>query len=286
MELTPLASTGPSAAPEQPIRVLVVEAEAAQAALATAFLQQTLLLHGVQFILEWACTCSDASTRAAAAAYDALVLDYRFGDGDAVTLLEQVRAAGTSTPALVLTPSGAEDVAARVVRAGADDHLPKPEALIGDALGRAVLAMLERRRLAAALAEAQANAAQAQEVLLAARAMEQHLNTTLATAAGSSALLAASPRLPGHLRSLARAAADGATAAAETLSRFQRVARLKDDGGRAGRQAAAGKGPAEMAPALIGTARAGDAAAPRGGREGAARQGDRVNTMSTRGEHR
>ena len=225
MELTPLASTGPSAAPEQPIRVLVVEAEAAQAALATAFLQQTPL-DGVHFIVEWASSCEGARARAAAGAYDALVLDYQLGDGDAAALLAQLRAAGVAAPALVITPSGLEDVAAGVACAGADDQLPKPEGLIGDALARAVLAMLERRRLAAALAEAQ-------DALVAAQAVGQHLTTALAAAVGSSEQLAASPRLPGHLRPLARAAAAGAAAAAAELSSFQQVAQLEHDLGTA-----------------------------------------------------
>jgi hypothetical protein len=116
-----------------------------------------------------------------------------------------------------------------VLAAGADDHLPKPAGLVGDALGRAVLAMLERRRLAAAVAQAQEHAAQAQEVLLAAQAAGQHLTSALAVAVGSSARLAASPKLPGHLRSLARAAADGAAAAVATLSSFQRVAQVEDN---------------------------------------------------------
>jgi DNA-binding response OmpR family regulator len=233
VEQTTAATARAAAAPARIVRVLVVEAAEAQGALATAFLHETLLGEA-QFVVEWAASCAGALTRAAATAYDALVLDFQLDDGDAVTLLEHLRAEGTTTPALVLTPSGAEDVAARAVRAGADDHLPKPEALIGDTLGHAVLAMLERRRLAAALAEAQANAAQAEEVLRAAQAMEQRLNTTLAATVDSTAQLAASPKLPGQLRPLARAAAAGATAAAETLSRFERTAQLQVDGGDGG----------------------------------------------------
>ena len=234
MEQTPQPTLATPHPPVRIVRVLVVEAEESQAALATALLQHTQHspVDGVQFVVEWAGSCAGALARTAAGAYDALVLDYELGDGDAVALLERLRAAGVTTPALVVTPGPPgelEGVAARVVGAGADYHLPKPEGLIGDALGRAVLAMLERRRLAAAVAEAQALAAQAEEVLLAAQAVGQHLTTTLAATAGTNEQLAASPKLPDQLRPLARAAADSTAAAAETLSSFQQVAQLEAD---------------------------------------------------------
>ena len=58
--------------------------------------------------------------------YDALVVDWRLPHLDGRTLIKQVRAAGQTTPVLMLTALG--DVEHRVagLDAGADDYLPKP----------------------------------------------------------------------------------------------------------------------------------------------------------------
>lgn len=83
--------------------------------------------HG--FVVDHVGTCADADLQVAVSPYDCLVLDRRVPDGDGLALIEQWRARGISTPALVLTARA--EVADRVdgFERGADDYLVKPFAL-------------------------------------------------------------------------------------------------------------------------------------------------------------
>lgn len=58
--------------------------------------------------------------------FDALVLDRMLPDLDGLSVLRSVRAAGLSTPAILLTAMSAIDERVRGLRAGADDYLVKP----------------------------------------------------------------------------------------------------------------------------------------------------------------
>lgn len=131
------------AASAELIRVLLVEDDDDHAELALDALHGS---RGGQLTAERVASGDEALARIAAGGLDALVLDYRLGDTDGVTLLSKLRAAGTSIPALLLTSHGSEQLAVLALRARADDYLPKAEGLRGDELARAVLAMLERRR--------------------------------------------------------------------------------------------------------------------------------------------
>jgi signal transduction histidine kinase len=131
------------------VRVLLVEDNDDHAELA-----QWALTRAGPFSIDRVASGADALARAADQSYDAVVLDYVLGDMDGVGVLRQLRAAGTATPALLLTSHGSEEIAAGALRARADDYLPKDLGLVGDHLGGAVLAMLERRRLTDALLRA------------------------------------------------------------------------------------------------------------------------------------
>ncbi|MBB5696973.1 response regulator transcription factor [Sphingomonas yantingensis] len=71
-----------------------------------------------------------AGERARAAAFDLLVLDRQLPDGEGLALLADLRAEGRRTPALVLSALGSLDDRVRGLRAGGDDYLPKPFALV------------------------------------------------------------------------------------------------------------------------------------------------------------
>ena len=58
--------------------------------------------------------------------FDALVLDRMLPDLDGLSVLRSVRAAGLSTPTILLTAMSAIDERVRGLRAGADDYLVKP----------------------------------------------------------------------------------------------------------------------------------------------------------------
>ncbi len=60
------------------------------------------------------------------AAYDAVVLDVMMPRLDGLTVLRRMRAAGNTTPTLLLTAKGEADARVAGLDAGADDYLPKP----------------------------------------------------------------------------------------------------------------------------------------------------------------
>jgi DNA-binding response OmpR family regulator len=61
--------------------------------------------------------------------YQAMVLDRGVPDGDGLTLLERLRAAGNNIPCLVLTARNALHDRVHGLEAGADDYLSKPFAM-------------------------------------------------------------------------------------------------------------------------------------------------------------
>jgi len=74
--------------------------------------------------------------------YRALVLDRGLPDGDGLSLLQRLRAAGQGTPCLVLTARDALHDRVQGLEAGADDYLPKPFAM--DEMVARVRALLRR----------------------------------------------------------------------------------------------------------------------------------------------
>ncbi|SEL97967.1 two-component system, OmpR family, response regulator [Sphingomonas palmae] len=61
---------------------------------------------------------------------DLLIVDRQLPDGEGLDLIARLRAAGSRTPALVLSALGSLDDRVRGLRAGGDDYLPKPFALV------------------------------------------------------------------------------------------------------------------------------------------------------------
>lgn len=65
--------------------------------------------------------------------FDCVFLDYRLPDGDGLSLVQQIRGLGISTPLVVLTGQGDEQIAVQLMKAGACDYLSKdkisPDAL-------------------------------------------------------------------------------------------------------------------------------------------------------------
>ncbi len=65
--------------------------------------------------------------------FDCVFLDYRLPDGDGLSLVQQIRGLGITTPLVVLTGQGDEQIAVQLMKAGACDYLSKdkisPQAL-------------------------------------------------------------------------------------------------------------------------------------------------------------
>ncbi len=79
-----------------------------------------------RFELAEAATCAAAQQQFANLRPDAAVLDYQLPDGDALTLLQRLRATDPGLPAVLLTGHGSIELAVEAMRHGADHFLTKP----------------------------------------------------------------------------------------------------------------------------------------------------------------
>jgi two-component system OmpR family response regulator len=102
------------------VRILVVEDEVKMASL----LRRGLIEEG--YSVDVARTGDDAIWMAAAAAYDAIVLDLMLPGVDGVEVCRRVRENGVWAPVLMLTARDAVGDRVAGLDAGADDYLPKP----------------------------------------------------------------------------------------------------------------------------------------------------------------
>jgi DNA-binding response OmpR family regulator len=116
------------------LRLLVVEDDAG----IRSMLDRGLRLAGHEVVL----AADLAAGRAAwePGALDAVILDVMLPDGDGIRLLAERRAAGDTTPTVLLTAREAADLQARATAAGASARLVKPFAYAE------LLAVLERLR--------------------------------------------------------------------------------------------------------------------------------------------
>ncbi len=73
-----------------------------------------------------ACGDLDSGRKSMAAGADLLLLDLGLPDGDGLQLCRELRAAGDSTPVIVLTARGEPTERVRGLEAGADDYMAKP----------------------------------------------------------------------------------------------------------------------------------------------------------------
>jgi signal transduction histidine kinase len=103
--------------------------------------------------------------------YDCAFIDYHLGAGSGLTVLEQVRAAGVSTPIVMLTGRGDESLAVELMKAGATDYMPKAR-LGAESVERSL-------RNAVRVHQAEKEAARAQEALRFIAGASAVLSTTL-----------------------------------------------------------------------------------------------------------
>lgn len=105
-------------------RILIVEDEPVMA----QRLERVLREEG--YVVEVALDGATGFARAAqAGAFDAIVLDWMLPDRNGVQIVRGLRAAGSSTPVLMLTARDQVEDQVEALDAGADDHLGKPFAL-------------------------------------------------------------------------------------------------------------------------------------------------------------
>jgi two-component system, OmpR family, response regulator len=105
-------------------RILVVEDDGETAKEIIAELEST------GFDVDCEATGSGGLARAETGAYDVITVDRMLPGLDGLTLVETIRRQGITTPVLVLSALGDVDERVRGLRAGGDDYLTKPFALL------------------------------------------------------------------------------------------------------------------------------------------------------------
>jgi len=83
-------------------------------------------LKGAGFVVEHVADGREALFKVAADSYDVVVLDRMLPNVDGLKILQTMRAAGDSTPVLILSALGDVDNKVKGLRAGGDDYLAKP----------------------------------------------------------------------------------------------------------------------------------------------------------------
>jgi len=116
------------------LRILLVEDDEDVALLTRGFLSEGLT---EPYQLETAATSSDALALLRDHPYDLLLVDYRLGADDGIGFLREAQSLGVTTPAILLTGLGDEEVAVDAMKAGAIDYLVKSK-LSGASLSRAI----------------------------------------------------------------------------------------------------------------------------------------------------
>jgi two-component system OmpR family response regulator len=101
-------------------RILIVEDDADTRDYLAKALRET------GYTVEASASGKDGLVHALTGGFDALVLDRMLPDLDGLSLLKAVRAAGSRTPAILLTAMSAIDERVSGLRAGADDYVVKP----------------------------------------------------------------------------------------------------------------------------------------------------------------
>ena len=79
--------------------------------------------------------------------FGAMLLDYLLPDGNGLQVLRKMKREGIDTPVVMVTGHGDEIVAARAIREGAYDYLPKP-LINSDALSRSLANAVEKHAVA------------------------------------------------------------------------------------------------------------------------------------------
>jgi two-component system OmpR family response regulator len=82
------------------------------------------------FDIDWAATGIEGLDKARAGNADAMIVDRLLPGMDGLTIIEAVRQEHVHTPVLVLSALGAVDDRVRGLRAGGDDYLTKPFAIV------------------------------------------------------------------------------------------------------------------------------------------------------------
>src|SRR5262245_38457956 len=105
------------------LEILEVDDDDEDVMLVPDYLGQGRFAEGVR--VQHCSSAADALERLERGRFDVLLVDYRLGDGDGLSVLRRARAQGVTTPAVFLTGQGDELLAVEAMKAGAVDYLSK-----------------------------------------------------------------------------------------------------------------------------------------------------------------
>jgi PAS domain S-box-containing protein len=106
---------------EETVKILVVDDDEID----RMAVRRALKAAGVQMELLEVGDCAGAIAVLQQQAFDFVFLDYHLPDGDALTLVQEIRTLEITVPLVVLTGQGDEQIAVQVMKAGACDYLSK-----------------------------------------------------------------------------------------------------------------------------------------------------------------
>jgi CheY-like chemotaxis protein len=95
--------------------------------------------------LEWAATSDRGLTAMATGNYDVVLMDYRLGGCDGLSVLREAIERGIDTPVIILTAQAGREIDLEAQEAGAEDYLYKGH-LNADLLERSIRYCIERRQ--------------------------------------------------------------------------------------------------------------------------------------------
>ncbi|MGF1535200.1 MAG: ATP-binding protein [Elainellaceae cyanobacterium] len=106
---------------EEQLRILVVDDDEVDRMTLRRALRQANVLSDLQEAQDYA----TALVALQETAYDCIFIDYRLPDKDGMILVQDLRNAGISTPLVILTGQGDDQIAVELMKAGASDYLSK-----------------------------------------------------------------------------------------------------------------------------------------------------------------
>ncbi|MCA9118752.1 MAG: response regulator [Planctomycetaceae bacterium] len=143
-------TTNQNSSETEPIRVLLIEDDAAQARLVEHLITRTQHT----FHVEWVDRLSLAIERMREGELDVVVVDLGLPDSRGIATFDAVRAANPFLPAVVMTGTECETLAIEAVRRGAQDYIVKGQHS-GPTISRAIRYAVERNRLEEQLRQSQ-----------------------------------------------------------------------------------------------------------------------------------
>jgi serine phosphatase RsbU (regulator of sigma subunit) len=156
--MTQAPEPAPSASPDSPYRILLVEDDAGDALLVTELLADTEL----RYTLMWRQTLTEARAELAVRPADCVLLDLHLPDASGLGCVSAIRLTAPGTAVIVLTGLAESQAGAEALAAGAQDYLVKGK-VEPELLQRAVRYAVQRKQAERAAADLQASDLRAQE---------------------------------------------------------------------------------------------------------------------------